>query len=261
MRKTLILVPLFAAACSFPRFTAQKTIETDVSVRQAKTLRCATHNGDIHIRRGDRGDTIALHAVIEVRGHTQQEADERLLLVSIASEVLDDELKILGVFPRAEFRQHAPSITYTMHVPEHLALTLASHNGDIHTEGTKGPVQIETHNGDVQARVANEKVSIHTHNGEIEVEIDASTDLDSELVSHNGNIEVTVSEDASGWLEVATHNGHIDPPRHIYDATIKKRSLRCRIGEEGSEGKLVIETHNGNIGVESRSGRARSEVK
>jgi len=259
MRKALLLLPLLSVACSYPAFTASKTVDVQVPIEQAIKLHCRTHNGDITITRGDSSDTIQMRTVMKVRGHTQSEADDNLRLLSIAHEHHGDTLKIYGSYPRPELNNRSPSFTYTMQVPEHLALSLESHNGDIRTDSTTGAVRIETHNGDVVSAVQNEKFWVSTHNGEVDVAVAADTDLDGRVVSHNGDINVSVSKDARCWLEVFTHNGHIDPPSRIHDATIKKRSLRCRIGEASTDGRLFVKTHNGDIEVEG--GSERGELK
>lgn len=261
MQKLLLLVPLLSVACSYPRFTASKTVEAEVPVEQALALQCKTHNGNITITRGESRDTIHLHTIMKVRGHTQDEADDNLRLLSVAHEFDGDTLKIYGKYPRPDLNNRSPSFTYTMQVPEHLALRLLTHNGNVKTEGTTGAVRIETHNGDVIGAVQNEKLWVETHNGEIGLSIDADADLDGRVVSHNGDIDITVGSDAHCWLEVFTHNGHIDPPGTIHDANIKKRSMRCRLGEASTDGRLYVKTHNGDIEVASGAKRAGNEFK
>jgi DUF4097 and DUF4098 domain-containing protein YvlB len=261
MRTALLFVPLLTVACSYPRFTASKTVEAEVPLEQAIALHCKTHNGDITITRGDASDTIQLHTVMKVRGHTQEEADDNLRLLSVAHEVHGETLKIYGKYPRPDLNNRSPSFTYTMKVPEHLALTLLTHNGNVRTDGTTGALRVETHNGDVIGAVQNQKVWVETHNGEVELAIDSGADLDGRIVSHNGDIDVVVSADARCWLEAATHNGHIDPPATIHDADIKRRSLRCRLGEANTDGRLFLKTHNGDIEVASGAGGGGNEFK
>ena len=139
-------------------------------------------------------------------------------------------------------------------MPEHLALTLISHNGDIQSKGTTGALTVETHNGDVDSSVANSHAYVETHNGEVELTIRSNQELNGRVISHNGDIEVHVLDGAIGWLNASTHNGHISPPSSIHDADIKRRSLRCRIGEQQSDGKLDVTTHNGDITVRTSQG-------
>lgn len=260
MKKALLLLPLFAVACSSPRFVAKKTVEMEVPIAQASKLHCKTHNGNIKITRGDANDTIKLHAEMKVRGHSQEEADDNLHKLSVEHAIDGDTLRVFGKYPRTDLRRMSPGFHYTMQVPEHLALTLISHNGSIQSKGTKGALNVETHNGNVNSSVANHHADIETHNGGIELTIRSDQELDGSVVSHNGDIEVRVLDGAHGWLNASTHNGHITPPRTIHEADIKRHSLRCRIGEQDTEGKLVVTTHNGDITMRTADG-SKGEFK
>ena len=260
MQKTLLLVPLFAVACSYPRFAATKTVEVDVPLAQAAKLDCKTHNGDIKITPGKASDTIHVVARIKVRGHTQEEANRNLERLSVGQATDGETLRIFGDYPRSAMNNLSPSFSFTMQVPEHLALKLESHNGDIESNGTTGAMRIETHNGNVRGSSHNKRTWVETHNGEVQIAIHSGEDLDGHIVSHNGDIVVQVSEQARCWLETATHNGNIKTPSAIHDATIKRHSVRCRLGEEETEGSLYIKTHNGNIVVrdgDSSGGNAK----
>jgi DUF4097 and DUF4098 domain-containing protein YvlB len=249
MQKTLLLVPLFAVACSYPRFVASKTIVVNVPLAQALTLDCKTHNGDIKIARGEADDMVHVVAKIKVRGHTQEEADRNLERMSVGQGLEGKTLRIYGDYPRPDMNNRSPSFSFTMQVPEHLALKLESHNGDIESNGTTGTMRIETHNGDVRGTSRHKKTWVKTHNGEVRMAVQSEDDLDGRITSHNGDIVIQVPEEARCWLEAATHNGKIKTPSAIHDATIKRRSVLCRLGEEQTEGRLYIQTHNGNIVV------------
>lgn len=249
MQKLLLVMPLFAVACSYPRFVAAKTVELNVPLAQASTLDCKTHNGDIKVTRGEASDSIHVVAEMKVRGHTQAEADSNLERLSVGQGEDGDTLRIFGDYPRTAMNNRSPSFTFTMQVPEHLALNLESHNGDIISNGTTGAMRIETHNGDVRGTSQNKKTWVETHNGEVKMAITSSEDLDGRVTSHNGDIVIEVSDDAHCWLETSTHNGRIKTPSSIHDATINRRSVRCRLGEAETDGRLFVQTHNGNIVV------------
>lgn len=261
MQKSLLLVPLFAAACSYPGFVARKVVELDVPVAQASRLKCKTHNGDITITRGSSSDSIHVKAVLKVRGYTQDEADANLQLLSVADELDEDTLRIYGDYPRPDLNRMSPSFTYTMNVPEHLAVDLETHNGDVTSRGTTGATRIETHNGNIVATSGNKQTRVETHNGDIDLVIRSSEDLEGRVISHNGDIDVELTEDAHCWLEVFTHNGRIRTPRVIHDASIKRRSVRCRIGDGDTEGRLYIKTHNGDIGVHDSEQGSEKKLK
>jgi DUF4097 and DUF4098 domain-containing protein YvlB len=249
MRQTLLLLPCLFAACSYPRFSASTSVEAEISADQIKELRCHSHNGGITVTGNPASTSIMVQVTMAVRGHTQQEADDNLKLLKMAQERKGGTLRIFGEYPKMQLNGRSPSFAFTVSVPERLALRLDSHNGNISTSGTGGNLRIETHNGDVDAAIANTRCNIETHNGRITATIDAPGPLDSRITSHNGDIKIGLHQDANGWLEASSHNGSIDPPSRIIDATIKRRSLRCRIGDEKTNGLLKISTHNGDISV------------
>ena len=261
MHKTLLLVPLLATACSYPSFVAKKVVELDVPLSQASKLHCKSHNGDITIARGTASDSVHIKAILKVRGYTQQEADANLELLSVADELDDDTLRIYGDYPRPELNGMSPTFTYTMNVPSHLDLNLVTHNGDVTARGTTGATRVETHNGNIVATSANKKTRVETHNGDIDLVIRSSDDLEGRVITHNGDIDVELVADAHCWLEVFTHNGRIRTPRVIHDASIKRRSVRCRIGEGDTEGRLFIKTHNGDVGVHDLEPGNRKKLK
>jgi len=261
MPKTLLLVPLLAVACSYPRFVASKTVELDVPLAQASKLKCKTHNGSISVTQGPASDSVHVVAVLQARGHTQKEADENLELLSVAHSHDGNALRIYGDYPRLALSNRSPSFSYTMQVPEHLAVSLVSHNGDITTRGTSGATYIETHNGDINAHSANGSTSVETHNGRIDLSLRADQDLEGSAVSHNGDIDIRLEADVPCWLDARTHNGHIKTPSVIHEATISRRSVRCRIGAGSPIGDLKIKTHNGNIAVHDAPAKGSGEPK
>jgi DUF4097 and DUF4098 domain-containing protein YvlB len=262
MQKLLLLVPLFAVACTYPRFVASKTVEVDVPLAQAAELDCKTHNGNIKVTRGESDDSIHVVAKMRVRGHTQEEADRNLELLSVGQSHDGNTLRIFGEYPRSTMNNRSPSFTFTMQVPEHVALDLESHNGDIISQGTTGPVRIETHNGDVRGTSRNKSTRIETHNGEVKMSMQSHEDLDGRITSHNGNIVIEVSDQARCWLEAVTHNGRIKTPSTIHDATISRRKVRCRLGEAETDGRVFVKTHNGNIVVrDGQSGDPSMKLK
>lgn len=249
MRPTLLLVPLFLAACSFPRIPASKVVEAKISIEQATLLHCKTHNGSITVVGSNASDTIELRAEMKVRGHTQIEADDNLQLMSFGQQHDGEALRIWSEYPKPQLNNCSPSITFTMVVPEHLALRLETHNGNVTASGTKDAMHIESHNGDVEASIGSTSADIETHNGEIHCAMMAPGNLSARIASHNGGIDVRMHDGSSCWLEAETHNGRIVPPSQMNDAELGRGRLRCRVGKQETKGLLRVATHNGDIRV------------
>lgn len=250
MRATFLLVTLLLPACSVPRFQASKIVEMEIPVAQAIRLHCKTHNGAIKVMRGDSANTVHVHAELTARGHSQGEADVRLGRIDVGVTHDGDTLRIFGEYPHAAFAGDAPTFSFTLLVPEHMALTLRSHNGGVATTGTTGPVDIETHNGAVAAMAASTSARVKTHNGAVCVLLDADDALDTQIETHNGGVLVALHGGCHGWLTAETHNGRLSLPAGAQEATVERRSMRCRIGSETTTGKLDIRSHNGAIEVQ-----------
>lgn len=246
MRTYLLLLPCaLAAGCIFPQYKAEKTLEFTLPIAGLTKLRCESHNGDITITGDATATTIALRADLSVRGHSQAEADANLHLLEVVREQIGDTLRIHGKYPAAELTNRSPGFRFTMTVPPDLAVQLTSHNGDVAAVGMSGSTAIETHNGDVKGSLATNHVVATTHNGDVELKLSGEGPLDGELRSHNGDIEVVVDERLGTRLEASTHNGRVTPPARVQDASFGKRRLTCRLGD--GKGKLVIDTHNGDV--------------
>ncbi len=247
MRTYLLLLPCaLAAGCIFPQYKAEKTLEFTLPIAGLKKLHCESHNGDITITGDAKATMIALRADLSVRGHSQAEADANLHLLEVMREQVGDTLRIHGKYPAAELSNRSPGFRFTMTVPPELAVQLTSHNGDIAAVGMSGSAAIETHNGDVKGNLTTHHVVATTHNGDVELKLSGDGPLDGELRSHNGDIEVVVDERLGTRLEASTHNGKVTPPSRLEGpATVAKRRVTCKIGD--GKGKLVIDTHNGDV--------------
>lgn len=244
MHKPLLVVPLLLAACTYPQFRAAKLVELELPAAGVARLDCTTHNGDIEVTAGEADDTIRLQAKLEVLGYTQAEADDNLGLMSVATAQEGDVLKVHGDWPSGALANRSPTVQFTLTVPARFALVLETHNGDVETRGTHGPLTITSHNGDIDGQVGSSNVHVDTHNGDITLATGGGV-LDGEITTHNGTVVVTLAEQSNGWLEASTHNGRVAPPSRLQDATVDRHSLRCRLGN--GDGKLSVTSHNGDI--------------
>ena len=242
-----ILLPLSClVACTYPSFTATKTVELDVPAATVQRLRCTSHNGAIVIRRGAADDSVHLRVRMEAPGVTQAEADDNLNLLSVVHAVDGDLLDVHGEYPQNAFTMRTPGFEFTLDVPERIAALLETHNGDIRVDGIVGAVEATTHNGGISGELRGAHVVAATHNGGIDATLGDAV-ADGSLTTHNGTVSVTLAANASTWIEANTHNGTIRLPAGATEATVSEDHARCRIGD--GRGKLVVETHNGNVVV------------
>jgi DUF4097 and DUF4098 domain-containing protein YvlB len=246
-RLPLVVLPLLATACVFPNHKASKVVEFTLPATHLQRLQCESHNGDITITGTPDATEIALRAELSVRGTSQAEADANLNLMEVGREENGDLLHVFGKHPTASLSNRSPSYKFTLRVPAHLTLQLESHNGDIAATGMNATAKMETHNGDISAQIVAAFVEATSHNGDVALRIDGDGALDGSLTTHNGDIDLTLGEGRGTMLDASTHNGRVTPPNRLVDASVSKRKLACRIGD--GQGKLIVNTHNGNVVV------------
>ncbi|MFY9342502.1 MAG: DUF4097 family beta strand repeat-containing protein [Planctomycetota bacterium] len=241
----LIVASAFAAACAFPNHKASKVVELSLPAAAVERLQCESHNGGITVNGDPAATDIGLRAELSVRGFSQEEADANLHLLEVGQETKDGTLRIFGKYPSGELLNRSPSFSFTLKVPQRMAVQLESHNGDIVADGVQGPAKLETHNGDIGGALRTGNLSATTHNGDVTLRIAGDGALDGEVTSHNGDIDLQLAEGLGTSLEASTHNGRVTPPSKLVDASLSRRKLKCRIGD--GKGRLVVDTHNGDV--------------
>ncbi|MEZ6038640.1 MAG: DUF4097 family beta strand repeat-containing protein [Planctomycetota bacterium] len=243
----LVLLP-FAAACSSPSFVARRTVELQLPLDAAATVKCTSHNGGIRVDNGPEPDSVHVLAELQVRGYTQAEAEDNLAQMAVRHDRDGGVLHVYGEHPKELNWRYSPSYAFDITVPEQVSLDLVTHNGNVRAAGTSGAVAIETHNGSIEAQVARPDFSLETHNGRVELAIREGGSLGGSVLTHNGSVEVSLPQGANGWLEASTHNGSIRAPEGVADLDDSRRRLRARIGDEDG-GTLKVETHNGSVRI------------
>lgn len=246
-RLPLSLLLATAASCALPMHVASKVVQFTVPAAGIDEVVIDSHNGDLVVAGDAATAEIAVRAELSVRGHSQAEADADLHLLELAREQVGASLRLAGKYPAAALGNRSPTFQFTLTVPPRLAVRLTSHNGDVRLAGIDGDAIVATHNGDIEARVAAARVDARTHNGDVVLELAGDGRLEGAARSHNGDVEVHIAPGRSAWLTASTHNGRVTPPPRPVDAEVRKRNLRCRLGD--GSGRFAIEAHNGDVVV------------
>lgn len=241
-----VLPTLVLAACSLPTYTAAKVVDVKLPVAGVREIVCSSHNGGITIVGDPAATEIALHAEVEIRAFSQEDASAQLAATAVTHDVVDGRLVVKGTHPAALSGKIA-TFRFTLTVPSQLALQLDTHNGDLVVRGLDGALQLETHNGEIRVDGASPRLAITTHNGDVQIDASGVGALDGEVQSHNGEITLTVAAARGTRLDAATHNGQVRWPDDAAEASYEDRHLRCRLGD--GKGTLVLRTHNGEVAV------------
>lgn len=244
MRHTALIL-LFATACSFPRHTASKVVEFSVPASALQSVACETHNGGVTLTGSPTADTVSVRAELSVRGYTQEEADTNLHLLEVGTETADGQLRLFGKFPREQLSNRSPSFAFRLTVPARMAVTLDSHNGDLHVTDLAGAVKSTTHNGDIHLKGQCAKVALETHNGNVVADLDGKGSLDGDVVTHNGNVVLALAGAVDATVTASTHNGSLAAGSRLTEAKVSRRQLTGKVG--AGTGKLTVTTHNGDV--------------
>lgn len=243
----VVLFLLFASACTTPAFVAAKSADLTVPAATLRQLQCESHNGFIKVI-GEPGRTeVAARIEMSVRGDTQEEADANLARLDIGCDVTAESLKLYGKHPGGLFVNRSPSFAFTLTVPEQLTATLTTHNGAVTVKGLRGDVTIETHNGGIDVDAVCDHVDMTSHNGDIGVRVAGRDKLDGSIVTHNGDVDVHFGEAVNTTVAASTHNGRIRSTAAMRDVRSERRSFAGTVGS--GDGRLQVETHNGDIGL------------
>lgn len=243
----MLLLACCLPQCSMATHEAKRTDNLDLPLAGLSGLTCTSHNGSIVLVGAANQTSIRIRADLSVRGHSQQEADNNLLLMEVGHEVKDGVLHLAGKFPKGSLDNVSPSFAFHVEVPAEFTAALTTHNGSIRVSGLDGKQTLLTYNGSITTRTTASEINCKTHNGRIEIGFDGQGSLNGRLESHNGGIEASMGNAVHTTIAAETHNGSISVPEHAKTLERKKSRLRCEIGN--GNGKLAVTTHNGSIRI------------
>jgi hypothetical protein len=266
----LLLVGATAQAATL----LKERFEQTVPLRPGSEVRLSNANGAVTLEAWDRPE-VRIEAEKEVRAGS--DAAARKLMGQIRIEVANTSsgVRIDTRLPRHEdggflaglFNGGGVSVgvTYTVHVPRHVALDILDSNGGIQVAGTLGKTHLKTSNGNLTVREASGDLSLETTNGGIGVtrsagSLDAKTTNggidaglmhlvggDLRLESTNGPISVRLPKDARFSVDAATSNGTVQSDFPVQGGQTGKRSLKGEVNGGGS--RLFLRTSNGGVAI------------
>ena len=206
-------------------------------------LNVNAQNGGIEVIGENRQD-IALEARVTARAGSESEAESivREITINTGGTVEAHGPKTTG--------NRNWSVSFKLHVPNHLAadlhtlnggLTLTALNGSIHGETTNGGVSIDHLSGDVH---------LTTTNGGIHANLDGPAWQGPGLFAGttNGGVTVSVPNHYSAHLVASTTNGGTTVNLPVSDQSgIHRRSIDTNLGAGGPT--IRFETTNGGISI------------
>jgi DUF4097 and DUF4098 domain-containing protein YvlB len=202
----------------------------------------ARPNGGIEVEGWDKSE-VRLEAKVVAQAETEAEARR------IAGEVrIDVSGTIQADGPRTSERR-SWSVSYRLHVPRNLELSLTSTNGGIRVQATRGTLELQTSNGGLHLEDVGGKVRGRTTNGGVDLRLSGSewSGEGVELRTSNGGVKLQVPEGYNAHLETGTQNGrvHVDFPVTVQGRL--DRDLNLDLGHGGAP--IRIWTTNGGVSV------------
>ena len=271
------ILPLILA-CALTLEAGTAAVSADTHDEYHETFRIAegtpvvvkNTNGDIHVSTWDN-DYAEVHADLSSR-YGQEEIDLVAIEVSVdgamtiesvlsrreGSSLLDHLFGSVGRWPRVD-------VNYTIRLPRTAQLEeVATVNGSIEFEQTRGnalarttngKVQVNGHRGGLEARSTNGDIIIRgevelrrasTTNGSIEAAVAGTLEGTVEIETVNGPVDVTLAEGMNVEIEVKTVNGGINANGITMKlGSVSKNHLTGTIGSGGP--RLSIRTVNGSV--------------
>ena len=210
-------------------------------------------NGKIDVRPGE-GNTVEVVAEKISQAASQEAAKEALGRIDIQEETSAGLVKIdtkiargsNGIFNRGNLQVH-----YTVRVPSHVQLRVATVNGGVDITGVNGKVVAETTNGGIRGRDIGGAFEASTTNGGVEVDLTQVPEAGVKLETINGGIRLRLPADAKASVHAQIVNGGIDVSGlELASQSTSKRRLDGKLNGGGPQ--IDLQGVNGGIRISSR---------
>jgi hypothetical protein len=232
----LSLPPVLAAATAVEEkvLDAKGVREVAVDNVNGRIELVGTPRADILIRATKNADSAARLQSLEFTA--VKEADGRLVV-----ETKPTRAYLWGVIPL----KVGGRIDYRIEVPQGMAASLTTVNGDILAVGPIGVLRAETVNGDIKAEVASERASAETVNGGIHLNLsDPAPQVQAETI--NGSITLRLVDGADVRYGFETVSGSIRfVPERIKVKGSGPKEIEGTFG--AGKGEVRAETVSGSI--------------
>jgi DUF4097 and DUF4098 domain-containing protein YvlB len=204
-------------------------------------------NGAVTIRTWDRAE-------IRIEGEKRAATDEELKLIAVNIDTTSDRLRLKTEFPKRRGLFGGESVrghvTLTLTVPVTARLNeIATVNGTIALEGTRGPVRVKSVNGKLSATGLANDAAFETVNGSINATFaEVARDRKISARTVNGSATIALPKNASLTFSARSVNGSIECD---FPLRLEGKTSRNRINGTIGDGAASFEanTVNGSIRV------------
>lgn len=214
----------------------EEIIEASFDVDGPAELNLSNLNGDVRVV-GTEDDEIVVSAVKSVWGQDQQDAEAKLKALQVRMDQQGDQLTANVYDPDQDITylvvgvSRASIVSFEIRVPQHTAVEIVSHNGDVSLEGVTGPAGIYTEYGNIDLDQVMGSLTAESQNGDITVQRSGSDDAQISLTGTYGSL--AVQQVMARELSLESHNGNLSVESVVV------------------EGKLVLETQYGRSDLDN----------
>lgn len=241
---------LLCATSSPAGKTLEEITEDTYELSPTGTLTIRNQDGRIYLFGSDGSE-------LKVKVIRKAFSQERLDALKVNVSIDGDNAVIETVFPPKpegwSTEDRSGTVEYLINVPQHCTITRAElANGEIMIDGMRGPsVNAQVGNGRIHARNCFTSARFSLERGGMEVFYGwwerRAFSLLAEIAT--GNVRVLIPSDANARIDATTVNGNLQS-RFAKPGENLGKAWQTTIGDDSTNGDLVLRAANGNVRVD-----------
>ncbi len=231
--------------CCFGSHQAEEEQVITVPAEGIRTLALSQPRSQIKVSGSDT-DQIVIKADVQVWGDDEEEAQERLKSLKVATENESGTLRIKLEGPPWTKKRRA-RVDFDIEAPKHLFLELGTASGEIEVSSIQGGAKLNSASGEISLEGCSGKFEVSTASGDIGI-IDCDG-LSARVQTASGDIE---AKGCSGDLTLQSVSGDLSLDLSSAELQISTISGDLELAVETLRG-LSASTTSGDISIEIRT--------
>jgi hypothetical protein len=248
VKPALAFVAVLLAAAS--AHAQSKTFDRTVSLTPTGAVTLEAHNGAIDVRTWQRPE-VQIHVQIDAASAMPQDV-RRFNETTVDVTSTRDSVSIKTVYPDTiwSWVSSSPTLHYTINAPAGARWTIRAHNARTDVRDLHAALTVDTHNGDLHAVNLAGPLEVSAHNATTSV--DFASFQGATVTVHNGTSELTLPRASRFDLRVDTHNGGLESDFPVMIRTASRRSGDVDGTVNGGGAAMRFEAHNGTLRLKAK---------
>ena len=257
-RKFFVTAAVLCLASILNAGTYTRVFEKTYPLASGGQFSLRNTNGSIHVESWNKNE-VYVKAVITVKSGSRRTAEDLMEQTEIQVNASPEKISVITRQPSSRGWNFLGwifggggqvSVSYTIHVPDELNLSLRNTNGKVTVKDAAGDMEISTTNGVIDGTHLSGNISARTTNGNVRLRLKQAGEKDRiDARTTNGGVNIHIPAKTNADIEARTVNGSIstDIPLKI-QGRHSRRQLSGMIGNGG--GALIrLRTTNGSIRI------------